>query len=63
MATTTILPAIQASLPEADIATITSMYAFLRSVGGIWGVTIPSVIFNGQVNVFVGRIGDLAVRD
>ncbi|KAI0903708.1 MFS general substrate transporter [Ustulina deusta] len=63
IATTTILPAIQASLTDVDVAAMTSMYAFLRSVGGIWGVTISSVIFNGQVSVFVGRIGDPAVRD
>lgn len=62
MATTTILPAIQTSLTDADVASMTSMYAFLRSFGGIWGVTIPSVIFNGQVNRFLGRISDPAVR-
>ncbi len=63
IATTIIMPAIQASLTDVDVAAMTSMYAFLRSVGGIWGVTISSVIFNGQVNVFVRRIGDPAVRD
>lgn len=62
MATTTILPAIQASLTDADVASMTSMYAFLRSFGGIWGVTIPSVLFNGQVNRFLSRISDTAIR-
>ncbi|KAI0886478.1 MFS general substrate transporter [Annulohypoxylon maeteangense] len=63
MATTTILPAIQASLTDADVASMTSMYAFLRSFGGIWGVTIPSVIFNSQVNNFLDRISDPNVRN
>lgn len=59
---TTILPAIQAALTDADVGAVTSMYAFSRSFGAVWGVTIPSVIFNTQVNRFLGRIGDSSVR-
>ncbi|KAL4993119.1 MFS general substrate transporter [Aspergillus recurvatus] len=47
---TTTLPALQAPLPEADVAVATATWAFLRSLGGIWGVAIPSAVFNSQVN-------------
>ena len=47
---TTTLPAVQAPLPEPDVATATATWAFLRSLGGIWGVAIPSAVFNSQVN-------------
>jgi hypothetical protein len=46
----TILPAIQASLPEKEVATSVGMYSFLRSFGYVWGITIPSIIFNAQWN-------------
>lgn len=59
---TAILPAIQAALTEQDIAKTTATYAFVRSFGGIWGVTIPSVIFNSQVDNFITRVGSAAVR-
>ncbi|POS71177.1 hypothetical protein DHEL01_v210424 [Diaporthe helianthi] len=59
---TTVLPAIQVSQGDVDIAKTTAMYAFVRSFGGIWGVTIPSVIFNGQINNFLPEISDLDVR-
>lgn len=59
----TILPAIQVALGQrVDVAKSTAMYAFVRSFGGIWGVTIPSIIFNGQVDALLGRVSDVAVR-
>ncbi|EFE39247.1 hypothetical protein TRV_06069 [Trichophyton verrucosum HKI 0517] len=60
---TSILPAIQGALPESDNATATSAYAFLRSFGFVWGVAIPAVVFNGQVDRFLGKVGDPALRD
>ncbi|KAF3483154.1 uncharacterized protein GIQ15_02478 [Arthroderma uncinatum] len=60
---TSILPAIQGALPEADNATATSAYAFLRSFGFVWGVAIPAVIFNGQVDRFLGKVHNAALRD
>ncbi|KAI6086524.1 MFS general substrate transporter [Hypoxylon rubiginosum] len=57
-----ILPAIQAALSDGDIARTTALYAFVRSFGGVWGVTIPSVIFNGQVDNFLYRISSADVR-
>jgi len=44
----TILPAIQASLPEKEVATSVGMYSFLRSFGFVWGTIIPGIIFNAQ---------------
>jgi EmrB/QacA subfamily drug resistance transporter len=48
---TTALPAIQASLSEADVATSTALHAFLRSFGFIWAFTIPSLVVNNQIRV------------
>ncbi|KAF2136530.1 uncharacterized protein K452DRAFT_258938 [Aplosporella prunicola CBS 121167] len=59
---TTTLPAIQAPLPEADVAVATGTWAFLRSFGGIWGVAIPTAIFNSQVNKLLGRIDSADLR-
>ncbi|PLB54745.1 multidrug resistance protein Fnx1, partial [Aspergillus steynii IBT 23096] len=47
---TTTLPALQAPLAEADVAVATATWAFLRSLGGIWGVAIPAAVFNSQIN-------------
>ncbi|KAK2839355.1 hypothetical protein FQN49_006219 [Arthroderma sp. PD_2] len=58
----TILPAILASLPESDTATATGMYAFLRSFGFVWGVTIPSIIFNASFDRYAFQIKDHMVR-
>ncbi|KAA8645746.1 hypothetical protein EYZ11_001255 [Aspergillus tanneri] len=52
------LPAILASLPESDVATATATWGFLRSFGSIWGVSIPSAIFNTRFTDLVGRIDD-----
>jgi hypothetical protein len=60
--TSTTLPAVLAALDEKDVATATGTWAFLRSFGIIWGVTLPAVVFNNQFNHFSSRISDLAVR-
>lgn len=44
-----LIPALQAPLEERYAATSTGMYSFFRGFGAIWGVTIPSVIFNNVV--------------
>lgn len=44
-----LIPALQAPLEERYAATSTGMYSFSRGFGAIWGVTIPSVIFNNVV--------------
>ncbi|KAF2728906.1 MFS general substrate transporter, partial [Polyplosphaeria fusca] len=58
-----VLPAVQAALSDGDVARTTATYAFVRSFGSIWGVTIPSVIFNGRVNKLLHRISDAAIRE
>ncbi|KAH7412748.1 major facilitator superfamily domain-containing protein [Cadophora sp. MPI-SDFR-AT-0126] len=56
------LPAIQAGLPEELAASSTATFAFTRSFGAVWGVTIPAVIFNNQFNKSAKAISDPAVR-
>ncbi|KAI1742993.1 major facilitator superfamily domain-containing protein [Xylaria scruposa] len=46
----TILPAILAALSESDVASASAAFAFVRSFGFSWGVTIASVIFNATVD-------------
>jgi MFS family permease len=55
------LPAIQASLTEADTALATSTWAFVRCFGMIWGATIPAAVFNNRFNVLARRIKDPSV--
>lgn len=57
------LPAVLASLPESDVATATATWAFLRSFGSIWGVSIPSAIFNTRFTDLVGRIASPQLQD
>ncbi|CAD6569097.1 MAG: hypothetical protein ASARMPREDX12_002199 [Alectoria sarmentosa] len=59
---TTILPSIQAALPESDAATATGTFAFVRSFGFVWGITIPSVIFKARFDKLKFRISDESVR-
>ncbi|GAB1313477.1 hypothetical protein MFIFM68171_03687 [Madurella fahalii] len=65
MLLTCTLPAVQAPLPETDTAIATATWGFLRSFGGVWGVAIPTSIFNSHVNSLLeaGRVGDGAVAD
>ena len=58
----TILPAILAALPESDVATATGTFSFIRSFGFLWGVTLPSIVFNGQIDRYIDRISDVHVR-
>ncbi|KAI4859029.1 major facilitator superfamily MFS_1 [Hypoxylon rubiginosum] len=43
------LPSTLAALPEKVVATATSTFAFVRAFGLVWGVTMSSIVFNGQV--------------
>ena len=43
-----LLPAMQAPLDEKLVAVTTGVWSFFRGFGGVWGVTIPSAIFNNQ---------------
>ncbi|KAK7710245.1 hypothetical protein SLS64_005829 [Diaporthe eres] len=57
------LPAIQAPLAEADQAIATGAWGFVRSFGGIWGVAIPTAVFNSEVNALLYRVSDESVRN
>lgn len=59
----TLLPAIQAALPEADVATATATYSFFRNFGFIWGVTIPSLVLNSIFTKSLSTISDANIRD
>ncbi|EGD86701.2 hypothetical protein H112_05210 [Trichophyton rubrum D6] len=56
------LPPIQASLHESDMATATATWAFMRGFGSIWGVAIPTAIFNEKTESLLGRISDPSLR-
>ena len=58
----TILPAIQSTLAESDVAVSTGTFSFVRSFGIIWGTTIPSTIFNSQINANLHMISDASIR-
>lgn len=44
------LPPIQASLPPIYLARATATFAFVRSFGAIWGVSITLIAFSAQAN-------------
>ncbi|KAH0489330.1 hypothetical protein TgHK011_009763 [Trichoderma gracile] len=62
-----LLPAVQAPLDESYVATATGVWSFARYFGCIWGVTIPSAVFNNECRRLASTIvtdaeiaGDLA---
>ncbi|KAB8279599.1 major facilitator superfamily domain-containing protein [Aspergillus minisclerotigenes] len=42
------LPAMQAPLDESLVAVTTGVWSFARGFGSVWGVTIPSAIYNNE---------------
>ncbi|KAI2473092.1 MFS general substrate transporter [Annulohypoxylon bovei var. microspora] len=58
----TLLPAFQAPVPETDQAAATATWAFIRTVGGVWGVAIPATIFNNRVDQLIYTISDPRAR-
>lgn len=59
---TATLPSTLAPLPESDVAVATGTYSFVRSFGLVWGATMASVVFNGQVNSHINLITDTAIQ-
>jgi hypothetical protein len=58
-----LLPAMQAPLDESLVALTTGIWTFSRLFGGIWGVAVPSVIFNNQCSSNAERmITDPAIQ-
>jgi hypothetical protein len=49
----TMIPPLLAALGPDLIATATATWTFSRSFGSIWGVAIPSAIFNSRINSLV----------
>lgn len=60
---TTMLTAVQASHPPADLVAATSTWTFMQAFGGVWGLTIPAVIFNSQFDSRISNITSQAVRE
>lgn len=59
-----LLPVVQASLKESDTALSASVWSFIRCFGIIWGVAIPSSIFNNSSQASAQKvISDLAIRE
>lgn len=59
----TLLPAFQAPVAEADQAAATATWAFIRTVGGMWGVAVPASIFNNRVERLAHTISDARARE
>ncbi|KJK78256.1 hypothetical protein H634G_06429 [Metarhizium anisopliae BRIP 53293] len=49
-------------IADADVASTTGMYSFLRSFGYVWGITIPSIMFKNRFDAVSYQISDPAVR-
>jgi len=60
---TSTLPGIQAGLTDEDNALSTATFAFIRSYGAVWGVTIPAVVFNNIFGRNLWKITDPGVRE
>ncbi|KAI1423110.1 major facilitator superfamily domain-containing protein [Xylaria sp. FL1777] len=59
----TLLPGVQAQLPESYQAAVTAAWSFIRSFGSIWGVSIPAAIFNNRFSQLLAqRVTDSEVR-
>ncbi|KAI1277500.1 MFS general substrate transporter [Xylaria sp. FL0933] len=56
--TPNLLTAVQAALPESLNAASTGTFAFIRSIGTIWGVSIPAAIFNNRFDQLLGEVSD-----
>ncbi|KAH9991189.1 major facilitator superfamily MFS_1 [Xylariaceae sp. FL0662B] len=59
---TATLPSTLAALPESYVAIATGTYAFVRSLGFVWGVTMSSIVFNGQINDNLDIVDNVDLR-
>ncbi|KAI9667764.1 MAG: hypothetical protein M1821_000581 [Bathelium mastoideum] len=59
---TATMPAIQAPLPESDVASATAAWGFVQSLGFICGLAIPSSIFDTRFSDLLGCISDPSIR-
>lgn len=58
----TLLPAVQAPLSDADAASSTATWAFLRSIGSVFGAAVPAAVFNDRFARLLGLIDDAGAR-
>ncbi|PLB46217.1 MFS general substrate transporter [Aspergillus steynii IBT 23096] len=65
MVLSTLLPAIMAALSESDVAAASATYSFIRTFGYIWGVTVPSIVFNGvwKGELAGGKVQETSLRE
>ncbi|KAJ4250663.1 hypothetical protein NW762_011922 [Fusarium torreyae] len=56
------LPAIQSWTAEADMAAATAGFTYIRGMAMIFGIAIPSTIFNIYISRYSSQIDDLEVR-
>lgn len=59
----TVLPAILAGLPQSDVASATSVFSFIKTFGFVWGVSIPSIVFNGVFDSNLSVVSAADLRD
>ncbi|KAJ5431643.1 Major facilitator superfamily domain general substrate transporter [Penicillium cf. griseofulvum] len=52
----TLLPNIQGQFDSEDMTAVTALFNFLRSFALVWGMTIPSIIFDQSVNRNLGLV-------
>lgn len=58
----TVLPAVQAGVSNADAAVSTAAWGLIRAMGGVWGLAIPSTIFNSRFqSLLEERVADQQV--
>ncbi|KAF6813796.1 major facilitator superfamily transporter [Colletotrichum plurivorum] len=60
---TTFLPALLASLSDADVAVATATWIFVRNLGSIWGIAIPAAVFNTRADRLAAALPDAALRE
>ncbi|KAH8888998.1 MFS general substrate transporter-like protein [Thozetella sp. PMI_491] len=51
-----LLPTLQADLPDLDTAAAVAAITIARNFGSVWGALIPSIIFNNEFDRFADRI-------
>ncbi|KXG51926.1 Major facilitator superfamily domain, general substrate transporter [Penicillium griseofulvum] len=52
----TLLPNVQGQFDSEDMTAVTALFNFLRSFALVWGMTIPSIIFNQSVDRNLGLV-------
>ena len=52
---------IRAALQEFDTTTTTGTFAFVRSLGFVWGINTPAIIFKARFDALACRIRSIAL--